>query len=230
MSDDLTTGLRELAASGQTPPPVPGADIRYRAAHRRRRRRTTAALTGAGTVLALALALLLHLGGVGPAQQPPAAAHPTTTTSPTPSPLPAADVTVDLRRKIMFFGGRVLFLSPMTGTPPTGRMTVVSKTQVKEVSGAELGYKSTSPYQIYWVIELRGDHGTTAYMGGMHVDANTPDDQTPRSDWIILQNTDAKSVYGQLRPGSVVNIETTVPTASESPSLPSATPTTATVG
>lgn len=229
MSDDLTTSLRELAASGQTPPPVPGTAIRYRAA-RRRRRLTTAALTGTGAALALTLALLLHLGGVSPAQQPPAAARPTTTTSPTPSPLPTADVTVDLRRKVMFFGGRVLFLSLMTGTPPTGRMTVVSKTQIKEVTGAELGYETTSPYKIYWVIELRGDHGTTTYLGGTYTDPKAPSDEAALSDWIILQNTDAKSVYGQLRPGSVVSIKATAPTPSESPSLPSATPTTATGG
>ncbi|MGN5382325.1 hypothetical protein ACQ4WX_49735 [Streptomyces lasalocidi] len=69
MSDDLATGLREIAESAEQVPPFSGADVRHLAQRRRRLRRTVAALGGTAAVAAVALALVLNLGGSGTGRQ-----------------------------------------------------------------------------------------------------------------------------------------------------------------
>jgi hypothetical protein len=103
VSDDLTSGLRELAAEGEALPALSGAEIRGRAVRRRRRRRTAVAVAvasaSASASATLALVVVVNLGG-GTEQRPAPAASPTGTPS-----LPAApDATVDLSRRVVSRG------------------------------------------------------------------------------------------------------------------------------
>jgi len=210
VSDDLTTGLRELAEAGQAPPPVSGAEIRRRAGGRKRRRRTVAAVAGASAAAALALTLLLSLGGGGEADQRPApAASPTGT----PSTQAAPDVTVYLGRLVMVTDGRKLPVSPgASRTPtPTGRMTVTAMYDIGQRPAEELGLKGRY-YKVPWMIRLRAANGRTTDIAGLVYDEKAPGNYAITAGWIGLRADDAKWLYGHLRPGDVIDIEGTAPT------------------
>ncbi|WP_406171730.1 L,D-transpeptidase [Streptomyces sp. NBC_00996] len=209
MSDELTSELRELAAEGEMLPALSGAEIRGRALRRRRRRRTTLAVAGGFAAAGLALALVLNLGG-GTDQRPAPAASPTGTPS-----LPAVpDATVDLSRRVISVAGRELPLSSGSEWTPTGtgRMTVTAKESVKVMPGSVAGIKGDYHLKVPWVIEFSASDGTANYIAGLTYDEKAPGDYDRTTGWIGLRQADAKWLYGQLSPGSVIDVEGTAPT------------------
>jgi hypothetical protein len=216
VSDDLTTGLRDLAESGQAKPPVAGAEIRRRAGARRRRRRTAAAAVGACAATALAVTLLLNLPGrdterdhrPAPAATPPA----------TPSTGTAPSATVDLRRGILTYGTRELrVVAGGVRTVPTGRMKVIGHTDITPQTAKELGLGGSYSVEISSVLALRGDDGSLAYIGGLFHTQKTVDRPEVPKRWLALGIDDAAWLYKQVRPGEVFDIESGTGTAQQTP-------------
>ncbi|WP_405924656.1 L,D-transpeptidase family protein [Streptomyces sp. NBC_00035] len=208
MSDELTSELRELAATGETPPPLSGAEIRGRAVRRRRHRRTAAAVVGASAAAALALVVILNLGG-------DTERHPSPAASPTGTPTTPAtpDASVDLFRRVVTVAGRELPLSSGSPLTPTraGRMTVTAKVTMKLVPAEELRFEGYD-MKLPWFIELRASDGKTNYIAGLTYDEKAPGYYNTTSGWIGLRENDAEWLYGQLKEGSVVDIEGAAPT------------------
>ncbi|MGW2640838.1 L,D-transpeptidase [Streptomyces sp. NPDC001348] len=217
MSDDLTTGLRQLAESGQRLPTASGADIRRLAQSRRRRRRTATVVAGAAAAVAVAFTLVLNLGGpdAGPESSPAAgrtsaqpAPRQTRTAISSPTQRAAADVTVNLSARYLVAGGRRLPITcglPKTPTP-TGRMTVTSMTDVKVAGGEVVAGGSTGSYKLPWVIGLRAEDGTATFIAAVPYDEKAPGKYDVTSGWIGLRLSDAKWLYGRLRTGAVVDV------------------------
>ncbi|MFC9634057.1 L,D-transpeptidase [Streptomyces mirabilis] len=211
MSDELTSGLRELAQDAETPPSVSGAEIRLRAVRRRRRRFRWTAVTVAGACAAASLALVvaLNLTGDDREDRPSPAASPTAPPS-TPSPA-APDATVDLSRRMLTVAGRDLPISSGSVRYPTatGRMMVVTKDSVRTLSlfaGKDL-------QKVAWVIGLRAADGTTNFVGTLTSDEKAPGNYDVTTGWIGLRHADAVWLYKQLEPGAVIEIRgATTPT------------------
>ncbi|MGW3493776.1 L,D-transpeptidase family protein [Streptomyces sp. NPDC001020] len=199
MSDDLTTRLRELAGSGQASPPVSGTEIRRRAGARRRRR-TTAAVAG-GSAAVLCLTLLLNL------TRPDAADRPSPASTPSTSAQPLA--TVDLSRRVLTVGDRSLTVSAgqWRSSAPERRMTVAARAEVKVMPGTALGLRNARTAKIRWLVELRGDDGTTTYLCSMPSVTRDPSHADRTHDWIALGAADAQWLYGQLQVGDIVDVE-----------------------
>jgi lipoprotein-anchoring transpeptidase ErfK/SrfK len=214
VSDELTSQLKELAQKGETPPPVPGAQIRLRAVRRRRRRRTAAAVAGACAATALALVHALNLGGGDSTDrhQPPATRPTGTPTTPA-----APDATVDLSRRVLTAAGRTLPISSGTEPlpTPTGRMKVTAKEAAKVVPASNVGVQNDAyTVKLPWVIELASTDGSaTTFIGALTYDEKAPGAYDRTDGWIGLRPKDAKWLYGQLRLGAVVDIEGATPTA-----------------
>ncbi|MFC9844064.1 L,D-transpeptidase [Streptomyces sp. NPDC060223] len=225
MSDELTSGLtaelRELAAAGETPPSLSGAEIRGRAVRRRRNRRTAGTVAGASAAAALALVVALNLGvGGGTDRNPSPAGSPTGTPS-----IPAtADATVDLSRRLISVAGRELPVSSgATEKPtPTGRMTVTTKVSSTVMPSDDIvgpGYD----LKVSWFIQLRASDGKANYIAALSYDEKAPGAYDRTSGWIGLRTSDAEWLYGHLAVGSVVDIEGTAPAATpEMSTTPSA--------
>ncbi|MDX3761635.1 L,D-transpeptidase [Streptomyces mirabilis] len=211
MSDELASGLRELAQDAETPPSMSGAEIRLRAVRRRRRRFRWTAVTVAGACAAASLALVvaLNLTGGDREDRPSPAASPTAPPS-TPSPA-APDATVDLSRRMLTVAGRDLPISSGSVRYPTatGRMMVVTKDSVRTLSlfaGKDL-------QKVAWVIGLRAADGTTNFVGTLTSDEKAPGNYDVTTGWIGLRRADAVWLYKQLEPGAVIEIRgATTPT------------------
>ncbi|WP_406331500.1 L,D-transpeptidase [Streptomyces sp. NBC_00203] len=209
MSDELTSGLRELAAEGETLPVLSGAEIRGRAVRRRRRRRTSVAVAGASAAVALALVVAVNLGGGHTERRPSPAASPTGTPS-----LPATpDATVDLSRRVISVAGRELPLSSGSEWAPTGtgRMMVIAKEPAKVLPATEAGFKVAYDLKVPWVIEFSTSDGTANYIAGLTYDEKAPGNYDRTTGWIGLRTADAKWLYAQLQLGSLIDIEGTAP-------------------
>ncbi|MFE2681805.1 L,D-transpeptidase [Streptomyces mirabilis] len=211
MSDELASGLRELAQDAETPPSVSGAEIRLRAVRRRRRRFRWTAVTVAAACAAASLALVvaLNLTGGDREDRPSPAASPTAPPS-TPSPA-APDATVDLSRRMLTVAGRELPISSGSVRYPTagGRMMVVSKDSVKALSMFAGKYME----KVAWVIGLRAADGTTNFVGTLTGDEKAPGNYDVTTGWIGLRRADAVWLYKQLEPGAVIEIRgVTTPT------------------
>ncbi|MEV7791304.1 L,D-transpeptidase [Streptomyces sp. NPDC087512] len=201
MSDDLTTELRELAGSGQAPPSVPGAEIRRRAGARRRRRRA-AALAG-GSVAVLCLALAPNLTDL---THPDAPDRLTPVSTPSTRAQPFA--TVDLSHRTLTVGARSLAVTAgrWPSSVPEGRMTVTAREEVKVIPAMALGLRSTRVAELRWLVELRGDDGTTVYLSSMPSVTGEPGHADRTHDWIAFDTADAQWLYAQLRPGDAVDV------------------------
>ncbi|MER7689534.1 L,D-transpeptidase [Streptomyces sp. NPDC097610] len=209
MSDELASGLRELAQDAETPPSASGAEIRLRAVRRRRRRFRRTAVTVAGACAAAGLVLALNLTGGDREDRPSPASSPT---APPSSPSPAAPVaTVDLSRRVLTVAGRELPISSGSVRYPTatGRMMVVTKDSVRALSlfvGKDLE-------KVAWVIGLRAADGTTNFVGTLTGDEKAPGHYDVTTGWIGLRHADAVWLYKQLEPGAVIEIRgATTPT------------------
>ncbi|WP_217569966.1 L,D-transpeptidase [Streptomyces sp. GbtcB7] len=209
MSDELASGLRELAQDAETPPSVSGAEIRQRAVRRRRRRRTAVTVAGACAAASLALVVALNLTGGDREDRPSPASSPTAPPS-TPSPA-APEATVDLSRRMLTVAGRDLPISSGSVRYPTatGRMMVVTKDSVRTLSlfaGKDL-------QKVSWVIGLRAADGTTNFVGTLTSDEKAPGNYDVTTGWIGLRRADAVWLYKELAPGAVVEIRgATTPT------------------
>ncbi|MET8134245.1 murein L,D-transpeptidase [Streptomyces sp. NPDC005251] len=203
MSDELTSDLLELAAEGERPPTLTGAQIRGRAVRRRHRRRTALAAAGTSVAAALALVVAVNLGD-DTHRNPPPAASPTATPSLPPA---APDATIDLGRRVVSVAGRELTLTSdsLTGYVPTLRSTVTVKEASMRVSGKTVGLGDAYSFKASWAIELTAPDGTTDYVGAMAGNENGV--HTSSLGWIGLRQADAKWLYEQLAPGSVVEIK-----------------------
>ncbi|MFF4957860.1 L,D-transpeptidase family protein [Streptomyces sp. NPDC001222] len=208
MSDDLITGLRELAESGQIPPRVSGAEVRRRADVLRRRRAATAA-AAVSVVTALGVSLLFGLTGTDRQERPSPAAPPTST----PSTRAEPSATVYLAKRVLLVGDRALSVSAGAfGTrTPTGRMTVTARQDITTLSAEDLRIKGgaggAADVKIPWVIELRADDGTSTFIGALTYDFKAPGNYDTTGGWIGLGLTDAKWLYTRLRVGDVVLVE-----------------------
>lgn len=204
MSDELASNLRELAQGAETPPPVPGAEIRLRAVRRRRRRRTAVTVTGACAAAGLALVVTLNLVGGGHETRPSPAASPTAAPTPPPSTPAAPDATVDLARRVLTVAGRELPISSGTVRypTPTGRMTVVTKEEAKAVSALEGKYVT----KMLYVIGLRAYDGKTNFIAALTAEEKAPGNYEATNGWIGLRRADAQWLYEELMPGAVVEI------------------------
>ncbi|WP_405730682.1 L,D-transpeptidase [Streptomyces sp. NBC_01537] len=202
MSDDrdLTTALRDVADAHQTPPQVPGTEIRRRAAWRRRRRHGALAGTAAAVVATVVLGFTTGLGG-GTGQRPAAAASGTT-----PSTRPAA--TVDLSRRLLTIAGRELPVSSGTFQypTPTGLMTVTAKFPTKAMDSAALGLAGAYDVTLPWVVELRTADGRTNYVLALTYDETAPGKSDVTHGWIGLRTADAKWLYARVKPGMVLSV------------------------
>ncbi|MFD4523776.1 L,D-transpeptidase [Streptomyces sp. NPDC058470] len=210
LTSELTAELRELAAAGETPPALSGAEIRGRAARRRRHRRTAATAVGASAAAALALVVALNLGGGAADRHPSPAGSPTGTPSVPATP----DATVNLSRRVVTVAGRELPVSSGALETPTatGRMTVTAKASTKVMPSEDIvgpGYD----LKVSWFIELLAADGRTNYIAALSYDEKAPGVYDRTSGWIGLRMSDAEWLYGQLAVGSVVDIEGTAPTA-----------------
>lgn len=206
MSDELASGLRELAQDAETLPAVSGAEIRLRAVRRRRRRFRWTAVTVAGACAAASLALVVALNPTGGDR------------GDRPSPA-APDATVDLSRRMLTVAGRELPISSGSVRYPTagGRMMVVSKDSVKALSLFAGKYME----KVAWVIGLRAADGTTNFVGTLEGDDKAPGNYDVTTGWIGLRRADAVWLYKQLEPGAVIEIRgaaTPTPTVDLSPS------------
>ncbi|MFJ6832548.1 L,D-transpeptidase family protein [Streptomyces sp. NPDC091209] len=203
MSRELASDLRELAADGERPPTLTGAEIRGRAVRRRRRRRTALAAAGVSVAGALALVLSLSPGG-GTRHDPPPAASPTVTPSPSSSAAP--DATIDLGRRVISVAGRELTLTSdnLTGYVPDFRSTVAGKEPSMMFSGKTVGLGGTYSFKASWAIELVDPDGRTNFVGAMTNDGQGRFQVS--HGWIGLREADAKWLYERLAPGSVVEI------------------------
>lgn len=203
MSDDrdLTTALRDVADAHQTPPQVPGTEIRRRAALRRRRRHGALAGTAvAAVVTAVVLGFTTGLGG-GTEQRPAAAASGTT-----PSTRPAA--TVDLSRRLLTIAGRDLAVSSGTAQypTPTGLMTVTAKFPTKAMDSAALGLDNGYDITLPWVVELRTADGSTNYVVALTYNEKAPGKSDVTNGWIGLRTADAKWLYAKVKPGMALSV------------------------
>ncbi|MFD7680137.1 L,D-transpeptidase [Streptomyces sp. NPDC060187] len=214
MSDELTSGLRELAAAGETSPSLTGAEIRGRAGRRRRRRRT--ALAGAGACAAGALALVVALGpGGGTDHGTPPAASPTGAPSGPVTP----NATVDLSRRVLAASGRTMPLTAGTAKAPTptGRMTVTAKQTVRRMIAEEVGLGEKYDVKVPWVIELTGSDGAKNFVAALTYDPKAPGNYDRTNGWIGLRPHDAQWLYEHLDVGAVVDVEAAAGSTASSP-------------
>ncbi|MGV9940717.1 hypothetical protein [Streptomyces sp. NPDC003401] len=196
---ELSTALRELAASGAAAPVVGGPATRARAMRRVRRRRA-AAILGPGTVALalLGLVLGLHPGGDRdhPARRDPAAvAPPRSTPSLTAAASPVSG-TLDLRGRTLTFGGRAMPV--LSGSDvlfgATGPMTVVAKEDLKEVpldmprAGPTIAPTTVG---VRYVVELRDAEGRPHYVGLSSPQLEALSEDGTEDGWIGLGAEDA---------------------------------------
>ncbi|MGP4043248.1 L,D-transpeptidase [Streptomyces sp. 2A115] len=206
---ELTIALHELAQDHETPVPVPGSEIRHRAVGRRRRRKVSLAAAGATVAAALALvATVAFTGGEGARSTPPAATYSAPTQPATTAPSPArVAATVDLSRRVLAVGDRTLPISSgAAATPtPTGLMTVTAKWEAGTVPGEPAGLKEYDT-KATWVMRLRAPNDRTNYLLALTWDEKAPGNYDTTGGLIGLRSVDAKWLYGQLGPGSVVEV------------------------
>ncbi|MFE4173331.1 L,D-transpeptidase [Streptomyces sp. NPDC056909] len=228
MSDELTTTLRELAQEHETPPSLPGAEIRRRAVRRRARRRGAALAGGAvAAVGVVVFALTADVGGRteeraapatsgGSGQESPACTGGTGTASSASPAATASPVgTADLARRLLTVAGRELPISSGTaeGPTPQGRMSVVAKYRTKRMptDGMGIGKEMSGEYEVTlpWVIELRTPENGRNYIVAMTYNEDAPGRLDATHGWIGLRSVDAEWLYEQLRPGAVLTVEGT---------------------
>ncbi|MFH8986553.1 L,D-transpeptidase [Streptomyces sp. NPDC017940] len=203
----LSTALHRLAESSRAPAPGTGAQVRRRAQARKRRRAVVAGGVAAG-VGALVFGLVTGLGGADGSGPAPPAAPPSRTASAT-----APAVGVDLAARTLTVRGRTLPVSSGTASHPTkpGRTTVVAKHRTKRLSGATAGLGDAYDLTLPWVVELRDSGGRTNYLVALTYDDAAPGARDITHGMLGLRPADAKWLYGQVAPGSVVTIEGAAP-------------------
>ncbi|MFC4465991.1 L,D-transpeptidase [Streptomyces xiangluensis] len=220
----LALALHEWAHDHENPPPVPGAEIRRRAVRRRRRRHASLATVGASAVAAVSVVLSMAFTGgkEGHHSRPPAATLKAPGPSSAAASVPAA--TVNLSRRELVVGGRVLPISAGAAkTPtPTGRMTVTGKYEVAALPTDTLGLGRRYETKAPWVIRLRTPQNRTNYIVALTLDEKAPGNYDSTTGWIGLRRDDAEWLYRRLDPGAVVAVVGAVPTPTSTTPAPAA--------
>ncbi|MFF6996183.1 L,D-transpeptidase [Streptomyces sp. NPDC008313] len=209
----LSSRLAELAVSGESPPPVSGAEIRGRAVRRRRRRRTAAASAGACAAACLAAVVLANLANGSERGSSPAASAADPARVPGPSVTSAAprarpDATIDLTRRVLTVDGRRLPVTSGAARTPTvtGRMTVTGRQETRLLPSEEAGPEGAY-VKVPWVIRFSGRAGEPNFIGALTYDRKVVGVHDVTSGWIGLRDADAKWLYERLGPGSVIDVE-----------------------
>jgi hypothetical protein len=219
---ELAFALNKLTDDHESLPPVPGAEIRRRAVRRRRRRHASLAAVSASAVAAVSVVLsMAFVGGKeGHHSKPPAATLKAPGPSSAAGSVPAA--TVNLSRRELVVGGRVLPISAGAArTPtPTGRMTVTGKYKVAMLPGDTFGFGRRYETKAPWVIRLRTPQNRTNYIVAFTVDEKAPGNYDSTTGWIGLRRGDAEWLYRRLHPGAVVAVMGAAPTPTQVPATP----------
>ncbi|MEV0740396.1 hypothetical protein AB0I51_31685 [Streptomyces sp. NPDC050549] len=224
-TDELSVALREFAAEveQEARSVLTGAQVRGRAVRRARRR--TAGMLAAGAV-ALALvgfALTQDLTGKENGRQLPgtaAPAAPAQSRSARPSPsaavsTPASAVpatgTLDLAKRALLVGGRVMPLTSDSANSPTfvGPLTVYGKhdTKVLTVTDSTAGVGLYT--EVTLAVELRDADNKPVYVGVTRsYKGRSPGRQGTdvTGAWIGLEGADAKWFYKDVKIGGVLSI------------------------
>ncbi|XUL89285.1 hypothetical protein ACQ86D_23780 [Streptomyces galilaeus] len=226
MSDELSVVLRELAAEQEARPVLTGAEVRGRAVRRARRR--TAGMLGAGAV-ALALvgcALTLDLTGKENGRQLPGAAAPAVPSrsqSAPPSPSAAsaavstpvsavpATGTLDLAKRALLVGGRVMPLTADSANSPVfvGPLTVYGKHGTKVLTVTEATDGVGLYAEVTLAVELRDADDKPVYVGIARSYKGKSLGKQGTGAWIGLDGADAKWFYQNAKIGSVLSITAT---------------------
>ena len=218
-NDQLSLALREFAAEQETRPVLTGAQVRGRAV-RRARRRTAGTLGAAAVALALVgFALTLDLTGKEndgrqlPGVAAPAVPSPSRSAPPSPSAASAvaAAGTLELTKRALFLGGRVMPLTSDSSNSPAfvGPLTVYAKHDTKVVTVTD----STDGVGLYTevtlAVELRDADNTPVYVGvtrsykGKSLGTQGTDST---GGWIGLAGADAKWFYQNAKIGTAISV------------------------
>lgn len=229
MSDELSAVLREFAAEAEqgARPVLTGAEVRGRAVRRARRR--MAGTLGAVALALVGFALTLDLTGRDNGRQLPGAAVPAApavpsqslSTPPSPSAASAAvstpvsavpaTGTLELTKRALFLGGRVMPLTLDSSNSPAfaGPLTVYGKHDTKVVTVTD----STDGVGLYTevtlAVELRDADNTPVYVGiarsykGKSLGKQGTDGT---GGWIGLDGADAKWFYQDVKIGTVISV------------------------
>ncbi|MET8573096.1 hypothetical protein [Streptomyces sp. NPDC004783] len=115
---------------------------------------------------------------------------------------------MDLSHRTLTVGARSVAVT--AGRWPSsvseGRMTVTAREEVKVMPAMALGLRSTRIAELRWLVEFRGDDGTTLCLSSMPSVSGEPGHADRTHDWIAFAPADARCLYGQLRPGDVVDV------------------------
>jgi len=226
VSDELSAVLREFAAEAEqgARPVLTGAEVRGRAVRRARRR--MAGTLGAVALALVGFALTLDLTGKDDDRQLPGAAVPAVpsqslSTPPSPSAASAAvstpvsavpaTGTLELTKRALFLGGRVMPLTLDSSNSPAfaGPLTVYGKHDTKVVTVTD----STDGVGLYTevtlAVELRDADNTPVYVGiarsykGKSLGKQGTDGT---GGWIGLDGADAKWFYQDVKIGTVISV------------------------
>ncbi|MEV6397273.1 hypothetical protein AB0M39_21285 [Streptomyces sp. NPDC051907] len=201
MSDhELKSAIRELAASGETPPAVSGAQVRRRAEARGRRRRVVGA--GVATVVVLSgvvFGLPRVLGSQDEGRLP--AAPPTTGVEPAPSVPAPPPFTLDTGKRMLTVsrdGLPVRTIEVEFDGVAEGRLTVAAKSPKRKVPTDRYDM-SKDEVTRNWVVELSRSNGGTVYVyesGENAIDLNA----------IAVPAADAQWLYDNFKVGDTVAV------------------------
>ncbi|MEV0910235.1 hypothetical protein [Streptomyces hokutonensis] len=226
-TDELSVVLREFAAEAEqgARPVLTGAEVRGRAVRRARRR--MAGTLGAVALALVGFALTLDLTGKDNGRQLPGAAVPAVPSQsapPSPSAASAAVSTpvsavpatgsVDLAKRALLVGGRVMPLTSDSANSPAfvGPLTVYGKHDTKVVTVTD----STAGVGLYTevtlAVELRDADNTPVYVGiarsykGKSLGKQGTDGTGGTGGWIGLDGADAKWFYQDVKIGTVLSV------------------------
>ncbi|WP_406457951.1 hypothetical protein OH768_27510 [Streptomyces sp. NBC_01622] len=213
-TDELSVALREFAAEQEARPVLTGAEVRGRAVRRARRRMAGTLGAGAVALALVGLALTLDLTGKDDGRQLPGAATPAVPSqsqAPTPSPSAAsaavptpvstvpATGTLDLAKRALTVGDRVMPLTSDSSNRPAlvGPLTVYRKHDTKVLAGTT---------EILLAVELRDAHNEPVYVGVTTFYKRKSLGTQGTGGWIGLDGADAKWFYQDAKIGSVLSV------------------------
>jgi hypothetical protein len=223
-ADELFVVLREFAAEQEARPVLTGAEVRGRAVRRARRRMAGTLGAGAVALALVAFALAPDLTGRDNGRQLPAATHavpPPQSQSRTPSsPAASGDVstpvsrppatgTVDLTKRALTVGDRIMPLTLDTANIPAfvGPLTVYRRYDTKVLTVTDstggVGYYT----EITVAVELRDADNAPVYVGiPRSYKGKSRGGRDTGGGWIGLDPADAKWFYENAKIGSVLSV------------------------
>jgi len=228
-NDELSVALREFAAEQEARPVLTGAQVRGRAVRRARRRMAGTLGAGAVVLALVAFALTLDLTEKGngrqlpgatthavPSQSPPSPPSPSATTTGVSTPVSVMPATgsVDLAKRVLLVGDRVMPLASYVADSPAivGPLTVYGKYGAKVLTVPDPTGGAGSYTEISLAVELRDADNEPVYVGiARSYKGKSPAKQadpaaTGTGGWIGLDGTDAKWFYEDVKIGTVLSV------------------------